>query len=172
MDKKFIFVTGGAKSGKSSFALNLANGLPGPRYYLATAEALDREMEEKIKKHKEERSSRWETIEEPREVAEKLEGLKGSGVVLIDCLTLWITNLLTDDLNNGEILKKGEALASACKKSPLSIIAVSNEVGLGIVPLTPVARRFRDLSGVINQRIAGLSDEAYLVTAGMPLKIK
>ncbi len=174
MDKKFIFITGGAKSGKSSFALRLAGGFTGQKIYLATAEALDSEMEEKIIRHRQERGNGWTTIEEPRGVEERLRGLEkdGDGLVLIDCLTLWVTNLLAEGLSDGEILKRGATLASACFSSTLSIIAVSNEVGLGIVPAAPLARRFRDLSGAINQRMAASASEAYFVAAGIPLKLK
>ncbi|MBI5492687.1 MAG: bifunctional adenosylcobinamide kinase/adenosylcobinamide-phosphate guanylyltransferase [Deltaproteobacteria bacterium] len=174
MDKKFIFITGGAKSGKSSFALGLGQGFAGRKIYLATAEALDGEMEEKIRRHRQERGNGWTTIEEPRSIEERLRGLEkdGAGVVLIDCLTLWVTNLLAEGLNDGEIERRGATLASACFSSTLSIIAVSNEVGLGIVPATPLARRFRELSGVINQRMAASASEAYFVAAGMPLKLK
>lgn len=172
MDKRFIFITGGAKSGKTSFALRLGQGFAGQKIYLATAEPFDNEMEEKIKRHRQERGDGWTTIEEPRSIEERIKSLGGDGVVLIDCLTLWVTNLLTEGLSDDEITVRGATLASACSNSAVSIIAVSNEVGLGIVPVAPLARRFRDLSGTINQRMAALASEAYFVAAGMPLKLK
>ena len=172
--KNFVFVIGGARSGKSSFALELAGSSTpaGKRAYIATAEALDSEMAERIEEHKRTRGEGWITIEEPLEVEKAITGDLGFAVILIDCLTLWLTNLIGEGYEDGEVMKGVEGLASACAKSGALVIAVSNEVGLGLVPENPLARRFRDLAGRANQFFSAKADEVYLVTAGIPLKIK
>lgn len=172
--KNFVFVLGGARSGKSSFALKLASscGCEGTRAYIATAEALDSEMVERIEEHRKTRGKEWITIEEPLQVEKRITGGRGFSVILIDCLTLWLTNLVGGGRSDGEILKETEELASACKDCGAFVIAVSNEVGLGLVPENPMGRRFRDLAGRANQLFADKADEVYLVTSGIPLKIK
>ncbi len=171
-DKKFVFVLGGARSGKSGFALKLAEGLPGPRACIATAEALDSEMEERINNHKKDRGADWTTVEEPKDIEGKVDGLKDCGVILIDCLTLWLTNLIEAGLSDAVIKEAAEKLAASCKRTGASVIAVSNELGLGIVPENPLSRRFRDLSGTINQLIANAAQEVFFVAAGIALKMK
>lgn len=171
MEKKFIFVIGGARSGKTSFALGLAASMPGPRRYLATAEALDGEMLERIGRHKKERQGDWVTVEEPLQIVSKVNG-EENGVVLIDCLTLWVSNLLGSSWSDGRILSEAGSLACACRGSGAKVIAVSNEVGLGLVPENRLARRFRDVSGAVNQIMAGAADEVYFISAGLPLKMK
>ena len=171
-DKSFVFVVGGARSGKSSFAMKLAGSSGSPRLYIATAEALDGEMEGRIRKHREERGGGWETLEEPREVSGRIEEAKGYAVVLIDCLTLWLTNLLMAGLDDGAVAKEVDRFISACALSPSKIVAVSNEVGLGLVPDNPLSRRFRDLSGTMNRMVAGAATQAYFVASGIPLKMK
>lgn len=168
---KFVFVMGGARSGKSAFALKLAEGRPGPRRYIATAAPLDTEMAERIARHKGERGENWETIEEPRSVASKLSGLKG-GVALIDCLTLWVTNLMEAGLDDVAIEAEAALLFEAAAKSDIDVIAVSNEAGLGIVPDNALARRFRDLSGTVNRLAAGAAAEVFFLVAGLPMKMK
>lgn len=172
--KNFVFVVGGARSGKSFFALKLAGSSTptGKRAYIATAEALDSEMAERIEEHKKTRGEGWITIEAPLEVEKAVTGDRGFAVILIDCLTLWLSNLMGEGYEDGEVLKGAESLASACAKSGALVIAVSNEVGLGLVPENPMARRFRDLAGRANQFFSDKADEVYLVTAGIPLKIK
>lgn len=172
MAGRFVFVTGGARSGKSAFSVNLAAALPGRKVYLATAGALDREMEERIRRHREARGDGWETIEEGLDLAGRVRSIGGGAAVVIDCLTLWITNLLSGGLSDGEVLEKAKALAGACASSGSDIIAVSNEVGLGIVPENRLARRFRDLSGSVNQAVAAEADEVWFVASGMPLRMK
>ncbi len=171
-DKKFVFVLGGARSGKSGLALKLAEGFPGPRAYIATAEALDSEMEERINNHKKDRGADWTTVEEPKDIEAKVDGLKDCGVILIDCLTLWLTNLIEAGLSDAVIKEAAEKLAASCKRTEASVIAVSNELGLGIVPENPLSRRFRDLSGTINQLIANAAQEVFFVAAGIALKMK
>jgi len=173
MDKKIIFITGGARSGKSQFALELAQKFPGPRAYLATAQALDREMAVRIRRHKRNRPKDWATLEEPLRLAEILRE-KGDhfGLILIDCLTLWISNGLMAHWTEKKFLQEGERLGKTCLDTRCSLIIVSNEVGLGIVPDNPSARRFRDLSGLIHQKVAQQADEVYFMVAGIPLQIK
>lgn len=166
------FVIGGARSGKSAFALGLASGLPGRKVYIATAEALDPEMDERIRRHREERGAQWESIEEKMDLSERVESLGPGCVIVVDCLTLWITNLLTACLSDGEILDAAGALAGACKESGSAVIVVSNEVGLGIVPENALARRFRDLSGAVNKEMASAAEEVWFLAAGLPLRMK
>lgn len=168
---RFIFVIGGARSGKSAFALKLAEGRTGPRRYIATALALDPEMAVRVARHKGERDQGWETVEEPREIASALSGLDG-GVVLIDCLTLWVTNLMGAGLDDAAIEAEARTLFKAALECGSDVIAVSNEVGLGIVPDNPLARRFRDLAGTINRVAAEAATEVFFIAAGLPLKLK
>jgi len=173
MNKKIIFVTGGARSGKSQFALKLAKELPGPKAYLATAQALDKEMAERIKKHKKGRSPDWQTLEEPLRVA---AALKEQGdrfrLILLDCLTLWISNLLMAGWRGKRILREADRLLKVCQGARCSLVIVSNEVGLGIVPDNPTARIFRDLSGMINQKVARKADEVYFLVSGLAQQLK
>lgn len=172
-DNSFTFVVGGARSGKSSFAMRLAESSGSPRLYIATAQSLDSEMEERIRRHREERGGGWETLEEPMEVSGSvMRAGGGCRVVLIDCLTLWLTNLLMAGLDDPSVESEVERLVSACKGSSAKVIAVSNEVGLGLVPENPLSRRFRDLSGTMNQRMAMAASEAWFVASGIPLKMK
>lgn len=173
---RIVFVIGGARSGKSSFALKEASGIPGRKLYIATAEPLDKEMKERIERHKRERSSEWEVIEEPVDIASILKKTGSYDVLLLDCLTLWVSNILAryperarqQDLINGFLYSLGEL-----KKYPnATLFAVSNEVGMGIVPQNELARDFRDLSGLLNQRVAEMADEVYFVISGIPLRIK
>jgi len=169
----FVFVVGGARSGKSRHALFLASMREGAqKVYLATAQALDAEMSERIEAHRLERGEEWATIEEPVNVA-GVVGSAGAGrVVVIDCLTLWLTNLMHAGSDDRKIKEEISILAQACKTSPASVIAVSNEVGLGLVPDNALARRFRDLSGWMNQEMASNAKEAFLVASGIPLRLK
>lgn len=163
----FVFVIGGARSGKSSFAVKLAERHGGRRTYIATAEALDHEMEERIRKHKDERGPFWETIEEPKDIVGNLDR---GGVVLIDCVTLWLSNLLGAGLDDGAVITEAKRLVKGFAGK--DVIAVSNELGLGIVPENKLARRFRDIAGKVNQILAEKADEVYFVAAGIPLKMK
>ncbi|MBI5453022.1 MAG: bifunctional adenosylcobinamide kinase/adenosylcobinamide-phosphate guanylyltransferase [Deltaproteobacteria bacterium] len=170
MSNGLTLVLGGARSGKSAYALKLGGALAGPRVYLATGQAGDAEMALRIGRHKEERGDNWQTIEEPREIAPVID--KAEGVLLIDCLTLWVSNLLFAGLDDGEIIKRAESLAVASSSTGASVIAVSNEVGLGIVPENALARRFRDLSGATNRLMAERASDVWFVAAGIPLKMK
>jgi adenosylcobinamide kinase/adenosylcobinamide-phosphate guanylyltransferase len=171
--KKLIFITGGARSGKSDFALKLAQRFAGRKAYLATARALDEEMAERIQKHKRNRPQDWQTLEEPLGVAKVLkEGAGHFSVILLDCLTLWISNSLMAKWGEKKILREADRLLEASQGMKGTVIIVSNEVGLGIVPDNPSARIFRDLSGLIHQKVARQADEVYFMVNGLPLQLK
>ncbi|HZK12036.1 MAG TPA: bifunctional adenosylcobinamide kinase/adenosylcobinamide-phosphate guanylyltransferase [Atribacterota bacterium] len=177
---KLIFITGGARSGKSSFAEKVAAKISKEVAYLATGQPLDEEMAHRIKKHREKRPNTWETYEEPigvRELVSRL-GLEKE-VILIDCLTLLTSNLLlrkedkVEDSNwQGEILAEIEKLAEVSYKVPAQVIIVSNEVGMGLVPENPLGRVYRDILGRANSIIADKADEVFMMVSGIPLKIK
>jgi len=170
------FVLGGAKSGKTKWSLVYAETLKGFKnyYYLATAEPLDEEMRQKIEKHRHERKPFWKVIEEPLEVAKVLENLKNtSSLILIDCLSLWVSNLLHYKKPFEEEMNKLlESLEKFKGERSDWIILVSNEVGLGIVPESKMARLYREYLGFLNQKVASLSDEAFLIVAGISLNLK
>ena len=167
---KIIFILGGARSGKSGFALETASGIPGRKAFIATAQALDDEMGQRIARHKAERTDEWQAFEEPINIQELIARIHGTyDVLLIDCLTLWITNLM---LGNVAIEGKARLLLEALSACRSSVFIVSNEVGLGIVPDNRLSREFRDIAGTLNQKVAALADEVYFVAAGLPLRIK
>ncbi len=173
MNHKVYFITGGARSGKSAYAEKLALGLPGKKAYIATAQALDAEMAAKIAKHRKDRGDSWDTYEEPLAVADLLRKLSDRyHVALLDCLTLWLSNVMAHTDGDAAVLSRSEELVGALKNFGGRCIVVSNEVGLGIVPDNPLARKFRDLAGMLNQRVAQAADEVYFTAAGIPLKIK
>ena len=165
---KITLVLGGARSGKSRFAEGLIAALPAPWIYVATAQAGDAEMAERIAGHQARRGSRWQTVEAPLGLDKVLRD-HAAAAVLVDCLTLWLSNLMLADVAiDPEIGALEQALAQATAPKVL----VSNEVGLGIVPEYPLGRRFRDAQGLLNQRIAALADRVVLMVAGLPLAIK
>lgn len=170
MEFKILVVTGGCKSGKSVFSQRVAESVGERRLFLATAEALDGEMKQRIEEHKRKRKD-WDTVEEPLEIARVIseEGHKYD-VVLVDCLTLWLSNLLGryGEAAEGYI----DEFVEACQRSAPPLILVSNEVGMGIVPDNPLARLFRDLAGAMNQRIGELADVVVMMIAGLPLFVK
>ncbi|MGC1453922.1 MAG: bifunctional adenosylcobinamide kinase/adenosylcobinamide-phosphate guanylyltransferase [Nitrospirota bacterium] len=173
MSHKIYFITGGARSGKSSFAEKLAGAQTGKRAYLATAQALDPEMAARIEKHRKDRDTAWDTYEEPIAVAELLKKLSGRyDLVLLDCLTLWLSNVMAHTDGDDAVTSRSEALVTAIKEFNGACIIVSNEVGLGIVPDNPLARRFRDFAGILNQQVALAAHEVYFTAAGIPVKIK
>jgi adenosylcobinamide kinase/adenosylcobinamide-phosphate guanylyltransferase len=173
-----IFITGGARSGKSSFAEQTAHAFGAPLCYLATAQSLDDEMGRRIGKHRERRGEAWHTVEEPLLLAQALTENDGAfNAILIDCLTLWLSNLLMLHEYLGakaeeRILEDVLHLAETVRGMTSPVIIVSNEVGMGIVPENRLARIFRDLAGQANQIIAAAADEAWLVASGIPLKLK
>lgn len=164
---RITLVLGGARSGKSRFAENLAREHGGPRTYIATAEAFDDEMRQRIARHRDQRSGDgWQTIEAPLDPA---SALPRDGLVLLDCLTVWLGNLM----HHGRDLKAEVAkLRAALEACPAEVILVSNEVGLSIVPENAMARRFRDEQGLANQALAAISEKVYFIAAGLPLKLK
>jgi len=141
-----------------------------PWTYVATAEALDEEMRARIDEHRQRRGAQWQTIEAPLDLAAALARLaNGTQSVLIDCLTLWLSNVL---LAERDIADECERLIAALAEAKCPVVAVSNEVGLGIVPETPLGRAFRDAQGILNQRVAAAADRVILMTAGIPLTLK
>lgn len=171
---RVILITGGARSGKSAHALALARSGPKRRLcFLATAEALDDEMAARIARHKAARSAEFQTVEEPRNLASALVSLEGRfDAVVIDCLTLWVSNLMGVGAGDDVILAAGGALAGLLRRAPLQSIVVTDEVGAGIVPENPTGRRFRDLLGWTNQTFAREADEVIMMVAGCPLRLK
>jgi len=164
---RITLVLGGARSGKSRFAETLAREHGGPRTYIATAEAFDDEMRQRIARHRDQRAGDgWQTLEAPLDPAAVLPR---DGLVLIDCLTVWLGNLM----HHGRDLKSEVAkLCAALEACPAEVILVSNEVGLSIVPENAMARRFRDEQGLANQALAAISEKVYFIAAGLPLKLK
>ncbi|GAA0468521.1 bifunctional adenosylcobinamide kinase/adenosylcobinamide-phosphate guanylyltransferase [Parasphingorhabdus litoris] len=163
-------VLGGTRSGKSSFAQRLAEESEGDLVYIATAQAFDEEMSDRIARHKQDRGKKWQTIEEPFDLAEIVSSQSSrKTTLLIDCLTIWLSNLMLANHDTDAAL---ENFVSAISSAKGQIILVSNEVGSGIVPETALGRRFRDEAGWMNQRIAAATDEVALVTAGLPLWLK
>jgi adenosylcobinamide kinase/adenosylcobinamide-phosphate guanylyltransferase len=147
--------------------------MEGKRAYVATAQALDAEMAAKIEKHRRDRSSTWDTYEEPLAVADLLRKLSGRyQVVLLDCLTLWLSNVMAHTDGDGAVHSRVEDLVKVLAGFDGTCLVVSNEVGLGIVPDNPLARKFRDLAGMLNQKVAQAADEVYFTAAGIPMKIK
>ncbi len=169
---KLTFYLGGAKSGKTALAQKYAETFPPPRIYLATAEALDEEMAVRISRHQQERGVGWQTVEAPLDPAAAIESLSGDGVIMFDCVTLWLSNLLGQGDDAEAALQKVHKLLIAISRYPGPVVVVSNELGGGIVPMNPLARSFRDLAGAANQMIAAAADQAYLAVAGLPLKLK
>jgi adenosylcobinamide kinase/adenosylcobinamide-phosphate guanylyltransferase len=171
--KEVILVTGGCRSGKSRFAMDYVNQHYENKVFLATADALDDEMKRRIQRHQEDRGPEWTTVEESITLAEKLASLgRKPQAVLIDCLTLWITNLLMTDKGEEDILAGADALVDIIQKVPQSIVMVTNEVGSGIVPENKMARVFRDLVGAVNQNMAACADTVVFTVAGIPQIIK
>jgi adenosylcobinamide kinase / adenosylcobinamide-phosphate guanylyltransferase len=172
MVKEIILITGGARSGKSSYAEQRARELGPRRLYIATAEAKDAEMRQRIEEHKRRRGKEWVTIEEPIELAETLLAQRAqTDCALVDCLTLWMSNLLLQYDRRFVEEKVGQLLETASRLD-FHLVFVTNEVGSGIVPDNPLARQFRDLSGWANQRIAAAANEVLLVVAGIPMIVK
>ncbi len=173
MARKIFLITGGARSGKSAYAERLAQGIAGKRAYLATAQALDAEMAARIAKHRKDRGPAWDNYEEPLAVADLLRKISGRyQVLLLDCLTLWLSNIMAHTDGDGAVLDSMENLVTALSDFEGTCIVVSNEVGLGIVPDNPMARRFRDFAGMLNQKVAQTADEVYFTASGIPMKIK
>ncbi|TWB24516.1 adenosylcobinamide kinase /adenosylcobinamide-phosphate guanylyltransferase [Nitrospirillum amazonense] len=161
-------VLGGARSGKSRFAEGLVTALPGPWTYIATAQAWDDEMHDRIGRHRADRLPGWTTVEAPLDLAGALAG-GGDGPVLVDCLTLWLTNVMLADR---DVAAAVAALEAALAARAGATVLVGNEVGMGIVPENALARAFRDHAGRLHQRLAAMASQVFLTVAGLPLKVK
>ncbi len=176
---KLILVTGGSRSGKSSCAQQMAELLPAPRVFIATCQVCDAEMEERVKKHRQARApADWSTVEEPVDLAGALQSAAGARVLLVDCLTIWINNLLYEAQKRNEapadfdIASACREVLGACRSVAGTVIMVTGEVGMGIVPENPLARLYRDCVGTGNQLIAAAADQVILVTCGLSLTLK
>jgi adenosylcobinamide kinase/adenosylcobinamide-phosphate guanylyltransferase len=166
------FLLGGARSGKSSLAVELARGGRAPVTVIATAEARDDEMRTRIRLHQAERPDDWGTVEEPLALGAALSSVAPDGVVIVDCLSLWVANLLERGDADNEIEEQSRAAVAHVTERRGTTIAVSNEVGLGVVPPTELGRRYRDLLGRINAHWAAAADEALFVMAGRTLPLQ
>jgi len=174
-----VLVTGGTRSGKSSYAQRRAEELPGRRCFIATCRAADDEMKHRVSKHQAQRQAgRWDTIEEPFFIGACIEEHKQYNIFLVDCLTLWISNLMDDCQEQGTACTETvltaavEKVLQKVQQTDSTLFFVTNEVGLGIVPENRVARHFRDLVGLCNQILASHADEVVLVSCGLPLTLK
>lgn len=163
-------ILGGARSGKSRFALKLCEDKEAVAF-IATALPLDSEMEERIKRHRFERPAHWKTIEEPINLLKVIKYVSDSSYIIIDCLTMWVSNLL-ERYSDDEILELSKELSLYSKGLKGSVVTISNEVGLGIVPEYPIGRRYRDLLGKVNQIFAENADKVFFMIAGIPLEVK
>lgn len=160
-------VLGGARSGKSRYAEELIARTEPPWTYVATAEAHDEEMRQRIAHHQARRQGGWETLDAPFELAGTIAAL--TAPALVDCLTLWLSNVM---LAGRDIEEETARLLQAMRHTPVPLVAVSNEVGMGLVPETPLGRAFRDAQGRLNQRVAAVADRVVFVAAGLPLNLK
>lgn len=175
MSARTLLVLGGVRAGKSAFAVAHARALGGRVAFVATAEPLDAEMEARIVRHRAERPGTWTTVEAPLDLVPAVDGLRGTAdVVLVDCLNLWVANLLAEspEMIEAELLEQALALAAIAADPPFHLICVSNEVGWGVHPETAIGRRFRDALGLVNQAIARAAGEVVLMVAGCPLTVR
>jgi adenosylcobinamide kinase / adenosylcobinamide-phosphate guanylyltransferase len=172
---RLILVTGGARSGKSRFAEERVRALaPRPPWlYLATAQAMDEEMTVRIARHRAGRDVGFTTVEVAHDPATVLRRQAGMArAVLLDCVTLWLTNRMLAGDDDKTLLERADELADAARTAPAPVVMVTNEVGAGIVPENPMARRFRDIAGLVNQRIAAKADEVVLMACGLPVRLR
>ena len=167
--QRLTFVLGGARSGKSRYAEGLVQALPPPWLYIATAQAFDDEMRVRIASHRARRPEGWITLDAPVDLSGAIRSARPGAPILVDCLTLWLTNVM---LGDRDVPGAAADLLEACRAAPGPLVLVANEVGLGIVPDNALARRFRDEAGILHQRIAGLADRVVLTVAGLPLVVK
>lgn len=170
----FTFVTGGCRSGKSSYAQQYAESLAsGNRLYVATLQPMDPEMEKRVTNHQAQRDASWYTIEEPYDIVRVIEEeQEKAAVILVDCVTLWVTNLFMAEQSEEEILAFVERFAEAAAASTVPVVTVSNEVGMGIVPDNVLSRQFRDIQGAANQRIAAKASRVVFTVSGIPMTVK
>lgn len=172
--KQIILVLGGCRSGKSRHALEMAEALPEKKkFFAATCVPQDEEMKLRVQQHREERGAHWQAVEEPVALWEMLADCsRTDSVVLIDCLTLWVSNLMTENEDFTHVQEKTARLVDALKSAPGSVVLVSNEVGAGIVPENRLARAYRDAVGWVNQTVAAAADRVVWTVAGIPVTIK
>jgi adenosylcobinamide kinase / adenosylcobinamide-phosphate guanylyltransferase len=166
------FLLGGARSGKSTLATELASSSGGRVTVIATGEARDDEMAARIASHRAERPAAWKTVEEPLELEAALAAVPAESAVIVDCLSLWVANLIERGDDDGDVEAFSERVADVARKRTPPTIVVSNEVGLGIVPASPLGRRYRDVLGRVNAQWAAVADEAALVVAGRKLRLQ
>ena len=167
-----MLITGGIRSGKSKFAVELGRKSRGDVVFIATAQAKDKEMKRRILEHRKRRPESWKTFEEPVDILAVLKKLSDfRGFVIVDCLTMWLNNVI-EKREEGEIIKELENTVKLCRKLKCRVIFVSNEVGMGIIPDTKIGRRFMETLGKINGIVAENSQEVYLMVSGIPLRIK
>ena len=172
MSPQVIMVTGGARSGKSSFALARARAYQ-RRAFIATAIAFDDEMRLRIARHRAERANEFQTIEAPHDVAAAVRALPAdTEVALIDCLTVWLGNLLCADGETAEWFPQLDDFLAIVERPPCHLIIVTNEVGMGVVPAYPLGRHFRDVAGILNRRVAALATHVVFTVSGIPMTIK
>ena len=170
---EIIFITGGARSGKSRFAEKLAVKYAPPLLYVATAGVHDDGMSDRVARHRERRGDQWQTVEEELDLAGVIAGHDGYfGCALVECVTLWITNLMLKYEDNAAVIGKVRELVATVPTLKTPLIFVTNETGMGIVPDNALARRFRDLAGEANEILAAAADEAYALFSGLPVKLK
>lgn len=162
-------VLGGARSGKSRHAEALIEARPAPWTYIATAQAYDDEMRQRIAEHRARRPEGWQTVDAPLDLAEAIAAQPAGRPILVDCLTLWLTNLI---LAERDTVAAREALIAACERASAPLVLVGNEVGLGIVPENALARRFRDEAGRLHQALAGRAGRVVFMVAGLPMRVK
>ncbi|MFH1485505.1 MAG: bifunctional adenosylcobinamide kinase/adenosylcobinamide-phosphate guanylyltransferase [Chloroflexota bacterium] len=179
MKKELILITGGARSGKSAFAQQLAQAKGKRVLFVATAEAKDEEMAERIRRHRADRPKGWDTREEPLDVAKTIEEIDEHDVALVDCLALWVSNLFLrqaegtmEAVAEASILDAARGLVESYENGKATLILVSNEVGMGVVPSNSLGRHFRDVLGRVNQLVASRADRVYLIIAGLALELK
>lgn len=168
-------VLGGARSGKSRVALEMGHAVPGRRAFIATSQLDpgDAEMAARVAAHRARRDSSWTTIEEPLELGERVEALSREyNVIVVDCLTLWLSNVLEREDGDAGIDRRLDRLTASITASRARVIVVSNEVGMGIVPVTHLGRQFRDWQGLVNQAVAEAVHDVYVVTAGLARRLK
>jgi adenosyl cobinamide kinase/adenosyl cobinamide phosphate guanylyltransferase len=167
-----VLLIGGARSGKSALALDLAERAGGPVTFLATGEARDDEMAARIEQHKNERNEAWTTLEEPVEIAKALQSIPEAELVVLDCLTLWAANLMDRGFTSDVAVARADVVARACASRARPIIVVTNEVGAGIVPDNTAAREYRDRLGAINATFAREAERVLLVSAGRAVELQ
>lgn len=168
-----IFITGGARSGKSLLAEQLAEGFGAPLAYIATGEPRDAEMHARIERHRERRGPGWHTFEEPFNLVETVKSRDGKfRAMLVDCITLWLTNLLLEYDDRKKVMEEVSLFRASFPILKTPLILVSNEVGMGIVPENQLARTFRDIAGEANEMLAKAADEVFVTFSGLPLKLK